>query len=138
MTPEGYRTHLTTKTLFGMPQAILSECWEPCQGITERKRAEEALRNAHDRLETRIQERTCQLGEAHESLQAEMDEWTRVEEQLRHAHKIGASALSPAFKWKLMEQVGSEGKRSNSADTNVEPSLTRMRGSVKLANTTGD
>jgi PAS domain S-box-containing protein len=42
--------------------------------ITERKRAEEALRRAHDELELRVQQRTIELSSAIEKLQAEISE----------------------------------------------------------------
>ncbi len=51
--------------------------------ITERKRVEEALRKAHDELETRVQERTAELARANEDLQAEITEHRRAEEQIR-------------------------------------------------------
>ncbi|MBP1747539.1 MAG: two component system sensor histidine kinase, hybrid [Deltaproteobacteria bacterium] len=58
--------------------------------ITEVKRAEEALRKAHDELELRVQERTVQLNEAYKSLQHETEERKRVEEQLRQRQKLEA------------------------------------------------
>ena len=58
--------------------------------ITERKQAEEALRKAHDELELRVQERTAELSQAYEKLEAEMAERTRMEEQLRQAQKMEA------------------------------------------------
>lgn len=50
--------------------------------ITERKLAEQALRKAHDELETRVQERTAELAKANEALRAEIAERKRAEDQL--------------------------------------------------------
>ncbi len=55
--------------------------------ITERRRAEEALRRAHDELELRVQERTTELTEANEALRAEIAERKRVEEALRESEE---------------------------------------------------
>lgn len=53
------------------------------EDITERRRAEEALRQSHDELEVRVQERTSELTEANELLLAEIAERKRVEGELR-------------------------------------------------------
>ncbi|OPY75070.1 MAG: Blue-light-activated protein [Syntrophorhabdus sp. PtaU1.Bin153] len=58
--------------------------------ITDHKRAEEALRRAHEELELRVQERTTQLSEAYKSLQHEMGERKQAEERLRQVHKMEA------------------------------------------------
>ncbi len=50
---------------------------------TERRRTEEALRNAHNELEMRVQERTAELTSANEQLQREISERKRAEEALR-------------------------------------------------------
>jgi predicted hydrocarbon binding protein len=50
--------------------------------ITERKRATEALRQAHDELEMRIAERTAELVTANEQLQQEVSERKRAEQEL--------------------------------------------------------
>ena len=50
--------------------------------ITEHKRAEQALREAHDQLESRVQERTQELAEANAALRAEVTEREKAEQQL--------------------------------------------------------
>jgi PAS domain S-box-containing protein len=47
--------------------------------LTERKKAEEGLRRAHEELEIRVRERTVELARANESLRAEMIERERAE-----------------------------------------------------------
>ena len=51
--------------------------------ITERRRAEEELRRAHDELEVRVRQRTAELARANDALQGEIGERTRAEEALR-------------------------------------------------------
>ncbi len=58
--------------------------------ITDRKKAEEALQEAHDKLELRVRERTAELQTAYSSLETEVAERKQVEEQLRQAQKMEA------------------------------------------------
>lgn len=51
--------------------------------IAERKKAEAALRQAHDELERRVEERTTELAKTNEALQAEITERKQAEEILR-------------------------------------------------------
>lgn len=55
------------------------------QDITERVRAEKALRKAHDELEQRVAGRTAELREANRILQEQIEERERVEERLRES-----------------------------------------------------
>ncbi|HME44163.1 MAG TPA: PAS domain S-box protein [Syntrophorhabdales bacterium] len=50
--------------------------------ITERKRAEEVLKKAHDELDLRVQERTAELSKAVDALHDEIDERRKIEEEL--------------------------------------------------------
>jgi diguanylate cyclase (GGDEF)-like protein/PAS domain S-box-containing protein len=52
--------------------------------VTERKRAEERLKRAHDELEDRVRQRTARLAEANARLQREIAERRELEEQLTH------------------------------------------------------
>ena len=58
--------------------------------ITERQRAEAALRTAREALEERVQERTAELATTLEQLQAEMVERQRLTEELRQVQKMEA------------------------------------------------
>ncbi len=58
--------------------------------VTAKRRAQEALRKAHDELEVRVGERTAELSTAYASLQREREERKRAEEALREAQKMEA------------------------------------------------
>jgi len=53
------------------------------ENITERKRAEEILRSAYDKLEEKIAERTSELREANQRLETELGEKKKAEGKLR-------------------------------------------------------
>ena len=67
----------------GRPQYLLGIS----EDITERKRAEEALRKAHEELETRVQERTAELLSANQALQTEIAERTRAEAEIQRRNQ---------------------------------------------------
>ncbi len=52
--------------------------------ISERKRAEEELRRAHDELEIRVRERTAELEDANIELEAEIAERKQAEKKIEH------------------------------------------------------
>jgi signal transduction histidine kinase len=57
------------------------------QHVVERRRAEEALRQAHRELERRVQERTAELATANERLRQEVEERRQIEEDIRREHE---------------------------------------------------
>ncbi|MFZ0391575.1 MAG: PAS domain S-box protein, partial [Calditrichia bacterium] len=62
--------------------------------ITERKKAETALRQAHDHLEKRVDERTHELAELNRTLQEEVNERRTTEEALRESEQQNRALLS--------------------------------------------
>jgi PAS domain S-box-containing protein len=64
--------------------------------LTERRRAEEALRQARDELEARVHERTAQLAEANAVLQAEIAERQRAQAALEQISRQNQLILQAA------------------------------------------
>lgn len=61
--------------------------------ITQRKKAEESLKKAHDELELRVQERTVELTLANQRKQLEIDERIRTESALKTSEEMLRSIL---------------------------------------------
>jgi len=70
----------------GAVQAVIAIA----RDITERKKDEEALQKAYADLERRVQERTFELSEAYETLQKEVVERKKAEDQLIRVQKLEA------------------------------------------------
>jgi PAS domain S-box-containing protein len=64
--------------------------------VTDRKLAESALREAHNELERRVEERTSELREANQQLEHEIAERKKAEEALRESQQRLDLALSGA------------------------------------------
>jgi PAS domain S-box-containing protein len=60
--------------------------------ITENKRAEEALRKAHDELDARVRERTAELAQVNDALRAEVAERKSVEAELLRSMQAAEAA----------------------------------------------
>jgi len=55
--------------------------------VTDRRRAEQALLDAHEQLETRVQQRTSELAQANDDLRVEMDRRQRADEERRRTEQ---------------------------------------------------
>jgi len=85
------------------------------QDITERKRSEEAVRQAYDALETRVKERTAALSRANVLLQREVVQRHHVEQALRESERrfraifaqaaVGVSLMGLDGRWLLVNDV---------------------------------
>jgi PAS domain S-box-containing protein len=76
--------HTTRRRTFAQDDIYFLQAIAHVLGLAiERKRVEEALRQAHDELELRVRERTAELALANESLQREMAERQQAEAQLQ-------------------------------------------------------
>ena len=74
--------------------------------ITERKRAEQGLEQAYSELEFRVQERTAELQQANQQLQAEIIERRRSEEEVHYLQAISQAVHdSNNFKEALLVAV---------------------------------
>ena len=76
------RVILAEKTLI---QATVRDITESKRVESQREAALEALQKAHDELDSQVQERTTELAQANEMLQADITERKRVEEALRYS-----------------------------------------------------
>jgi PAS domain S-box-containing protein len=76
--------------------------------ITERKTAEEALKEAKDNLETHVKERTAELEQANARLQIEIAERKRSEEALRIAWSYNRSLIEASLD--PLVTIGPDGK----------------------------
>jgi PAS domain S-box-containing protein len=85
------RPDASVRHVHGIGQAIFNENGQvirlvgTVQDITERKQVEEALRQARDELELRVQERTAELTRINASLQVEISDRKQAEVALRES-----------------------------------------------------
>ena len=74
--------------------------------ITERKMAQEALKQAKQELEIRVEERTAQLKAANEQLLSEVSERKRAEEELEHSLSLLRGTLEATADGIIVSQNG--------------------------------
>jgi signal transduction histidine kinase/ActR/RegA family two-component response regulator len=87
----GYRwINVSAVPLFRAGESKPYQVYVVFDDVTEREKMEEELRNSHDELEIRVQERTAELERSNRELQREIAERERTEGQLRQAQKMQA------------------------------------------------
>lgn len=84
---KGETTRFFRIRAFRIPGELLGVAFED---VTERTRAEAALRKAHEELEQRVEERTAELSEANLNLRKEINKRKRAEDLLLQSSRLGA------------------------------------------------
>ncbi len=81
----GHWLHFTAAPLRDQRGVIVGAI-ESMRDVTERRVAENALRRAHDNLESLVEKRTTQLAEANERLEDDLRQRQSADAELRHRH----------------------------------------------------
>jgi signal transduction histidine kinase len=98
--------------------------------VAERKRVEEALRRAHEGLESRVKERTLELGRANSALENEVEEKRRAEAKLK--------LLNESLEQRAAERSAAAEERAAEL-ARSELALRRQRGILQsILNSMGD
>jgi PAS domain S-box-containing protein len=96
----------TAAAFFVFGSGLLVKVW--ARDITERREAQERLREAHAELEARVEERTAELSKAVAALEEEVAERRRVEGQLHEGQELFKAFMdnSPAVAFMKDEDGG--------------------------------
>ena len=99
----------------GLLSLIMIVLFKEYRTISDRNRAEEQVRRAHDELEQRVEERTAELLEANERLSKEIEGRKRIEEALRNSEKKYRALINEAS-----DSIVLSDTEGNVLDINIE------------------
>ena len=106
--PVELRTYLVTDD-DGKPAAM----WAIIRDITERKQAEAALKQSHDKLEQKVRDRTASLQGSNERLQREIKERQEVAEALRKSEERYKTLVETSPHAVIMADLERRGSRTH-------------------------